>query len=627
MNLLSAENLSKSFSDHFLFKELNIGINEGERIALIGVNGSGKSTLLKILAGLEQPETGSVSVRKGIRVGFLGQNPIFEEEKTVFNNVFSSDNATIRIIKDYELHLEADPTKPGYDDRLHDLMEKMNEAGAWNYEQQIQEIISRLGITEYIHREVKLLSGGQRKRVAMAKVLIEEPELLILDEPTNHLDLETIEWLEELIRNRFKTLFLVTHDRYFLDRVTDTIIELEQGQIMRFKGNYGYYLEKKSELVENKNIEVEKSRNRMRKELDWIRRQPKARGTKAKYRVEAFDELKEKASQKTVDTKLELQLKTTRQGGKIMEIKRLWKSYGDLQLIKDFSYTFKRGDKIGIIGKNGTGKSTFLNLLTGKLQPDKGDLSVGETTQFGYYTQEEFFEKEDKRLIEVVKEIADVIEMADGSKISASVFLTKFMFPPADQYKFISKLSGGEKRRLQLLKILIKNPNFLILDEPTNDLDIGTLNVLEEFLEGFPGTLIIVSHDRYFMDKLVDHLFVFEGDAQIRDFPGNYTDYRLSLEDKATAQVSTALTPPKEVEKPQVAAPKANKMSFKEQREYEQLEKEIAEMESAKETLTQKLNGGSGNHEELIAWSKEIGELTEKIDLATLRWLELAEKM
>ena len=626
MNLLSAENLSKSYSDHFLFKELNIGINEGERIALIGINGSGKSTLLKILAGLEQPESGSVSVRKGIRVGFLGQNPIFEEEKTVFNNVFSSDNATIRIIKDYELHLEVDPTKPGYDDRLHDLMEKMNEAGAWNYEQQIQEIISRLGITEYIHREVKLLSGGQRKRVAMAKVLIEEPELLILDEPTNHLDLETIEWLEELIRNRFRTLFLVTHDRYFLDRVTDSIIELEQGQIMRFKGNYGYYLEKKSELVENKNIEVEKSRNRMRKELDWIRRQPKARGTKAKYRVEAFDDLKEKASQKTVDTKLELQLKTTRQGGKIMEIKRLWKSYGELELIKDFSYTFKRGDKIGIIGKNGTGKSTFLNLLTGKLQPDKGDLSVGETTQFGDYTQEEFFEKEDKRLIEVVKEIADVIEMADGSKISASVFLTKFMFPPADQYKFISKLSGGEKRRLQLLKILVKNPNFLILDEPTNDLDIGTLNVLEEFLEGFPGTLIIVSHDRYFMDKLVDHLFVFEGNAQIRDFPGNYTDYRLSLEEKATAPVSTIPSPVKEAEKPQPSAPKANKMSFKEQREYEQLENKIAEMESAKEMLTQKLNGGSGNHEELIAWSKEIGELTEKIDLATLRWLELAEK-
>jgi ATP-binding cassette subfamily F protein uup len=307
MNLLSAENLSKSYSDRFLFKDLNIGINEGERIALIGINGSGKSTLLKILAGLEQPESGKVSVRKGIRVGFLGQNPIFEEEKTVFDNVFSSDNATIRIIKEYEQHLEADPSSPGYDIRLHDLMEKINEAGAWNYEQQIQEIISRLGISEYIHREVKLLSGGQRKRVAMAKVLIEEPELLILDEPTNHLDLETIEWLEELIRNRFRTLFLVTHDRYFLDRVTDTIIELEQGQILRFKGNYGYYLEKKSELQENKNIEVEKSRNRMRKELEWIRRQPKARGTKAKYRVEAFDDLKEKASQKTVDTQLELQ--------------------------------------------------------------------------------------------------------------------------------------------------------------------------------------------------------------------------------------------------------------------------------------------------------------------------------
>jgi len=627
MNLLSAENLSKSYSDRFLFKDLNIGINEGERIALIGINGSGKSTLLKILAGLEQPESGKVSVRKGIRVGFLGQNPIFEEEKTVFDNVFSSDNATIRIIKEYEQHLEADPSSPGYDVRLHDLMEKINEAGAWNYEQQIQEIISRLGISEYIHKEVKLLSGGQRKRVAMAKVLIEEPELLILDEPTNHLDLETIEWLEELIRNRFRTLFLVTHDRYFLDRVTDTIIELEQGQILRFKGNYGYYLEKKSELQENKNIEVEKSRNRMRKELEWIRRQPKARGTKAKYRVEAFDDLKEKASQKTVDTQLELQLKTTRQGGKILEIKKLWKSYGELPLIKDFSYTFKRGDKIGIIGKNGTGKSTFLNILTGKLQPDKGDLSLGETTQFGYYTQEEFVEKEDKRLIEVVKEIADVIEMADGSKISASVFLTKFMFPPADQYKFISKLSGGEKRRLQLLKVLVKNPNFLILDEPTNDLDIGTLNVLEEFLEGFPGTLIIVSHDRYFMDKLVDHLFVFEGDAQIRDFPGNYTDYRNSLEEKATAPVSTVATPVKEAEKPQPPVSKTNKMSFKEQREYDQLEKDIALYELEKEGLTAKLNSNSGNHEELIAWSKEIGVLTEKIDVATLRWLELAEKI
>jgi ABC transport system ATP-binding/permease protein len=526
MNFISAEKISKSYGEKVLFKDLNTGVLEGERIGLIGINGTGKSSLLKIFAGIDVPDGGTISVRKDLKIGFLGQNPVFEEEKTVFDNVFYSNNSILTLIKSYEAHLNADSSSKGYDDKLHDLMEQMTARNAWDYEQQTNEIISRLGIDAYIDRPVKQLSGGQRKRVAMAKVLIDEPELLILDEPTNHLDLETIEWLENLILGRFKTIVLVTHDRYFLDKIVNHIFELDRGELYKYKGDYSYFLEKKAQREEIQNAEIDKAKNLMRKEQDWIRRQPKARGTKAKYRVDAFEDLKVKATQQKADEKLELQLKTSRQGGKIMEVKNLCKSFSGLTLIDKFSYVFKKGDKIGIVGKNGAGKSTFLNLLTGALSPDAGTVDPGLTTVFGFYKQEDDSIDESLRVIEVVKEIAEYVELADGQKISASQFLKMFMFPPEVQYTHVGKLSGGEKKRLSLLKVLIKNPNFLILDEPTNDLDIGTLDVLEDFLYQFGGTLIIVSHDRYFMDRLVDHLFVFEGKGIISDFPGNYTEYR-----------------------------------------------------------------------------------------------------
>lgn len=627
MNFVSAENLSKSYSEKWLFKNLNIGVNEGDRVALIGINGSGKSSLLKILGGLENPSDGIVSVRKGLKVGFLGQNPVFDEAKTVFDNVFYSGNTLLSLIKDYEKQLEADSSAPGYDQKLHELVEKMNAADAWTYEQQIKEIISKLGIGEYIERPVSVLSGGQRKRVAMAKVLIDNPDLLILDEPTNHLDLETIEWLEALIKSRFSTLLLVTHDRYFLDNVSNQIWELDNGSLYKYKGDYGYYLEKKAAREEILDAEIDKARNLMRKELEWIRRQPKARGTKAKYRVDAFEETKAKATQQRPDQKLELQMKMTRQGGKILELKRVSKAYDELKLINDFTYTFKKGDKVGIVGKNGTGKSTLLNIFTGNIQPDKGDRDAGETTFFGHYKQEDASLPPEKRIIEVVKDIAEYIELANGQKISASQFLKMFMFPPEQQYTPVGKLSGGERKRLQLLMVLIKNPNFLILDEPTNDLDIGTLNVLEEFLNEYAGSLVIVSHDRYFMDRLVDHLFIFDGKGNIIDFPGNYTDYRESLAENK--EQSVPVEQKQEVEKKQENAntnsANKRKLSYKERTEYESLEKDIQKLEQEKNKLVEEMNSGNLAHEILMEHSVKIQQLTETIDEKSLRWLELSE--
>ncbi|MFN0049208.1 MAG: ABC-F family ATP-binding cassette domain-containing protein [Cytophagales bacterium] len=637
MNYISAEGLSKSYSEKWLFRNLHIGVNQGERVALIGINGSGKSTLLKILGGLDNPDEGKVSVRKGLKVGVLGQNPVFDEAKTVYDNVFYSGNSLLSLIKDYEKLLLEDPSKPGYDNRLHTIIDKMNEEDAWTYEQQIKEIISRLGIQEYIERPVSVLSGGQRKRVAMAKVLIEEPDLLILDEPTNHLDLETIEWLEALIKSRFQTLLLVTHDRYFLDSVANQIWELDRGELFKYKGNYSYFLEKKAEREEILGAEIDKAKNLMRKELDWIRRQPKARGTKAKYRVDAFEETKAKATQQKADPKLELQMKMARQGGKIMELKKLGKSYGDLNLINDFTYVFKKGDKIGIIGKNGTGKSTFLNILTGAIEPDKGVRDCGDTTVFGYYKQEDATLPNDKRIIEVVKDIAEYVELANGQKITATQFLNMFMFPPEHQYTFVSKLSGGEKKRLQLLLVLIKNPNFLILDEPTNDLDIGTLNVLEDFLLEFGGTLVIVSHDRYFMDRLVDHLFIFDGDGLIKDFPGNYTDFREAKADTSLWMAENERQSNEE-EKQTVNLNKGGsnqttsnatagkrKLSFKEKTEYETLEKEIAKMEAEKVALSEEMNAGNLDHKKLSEHAQKIQKLSDLVDEKSAKWLELSE--
>jgi ATP-binding cassette subfamily F protein uup len=625
MNYISAENISKAFSERWLFKNISIGISKGEKVALVGANGSGKTTLLNVLAGVFPPDEGRVSMRKEITVGYLSQNPVFEEESSVLDNLFSSQNPALQAIKEYELCL----TQPEETEALQKAMESMDAANAWDYETKVKQILGKLGIHN-LDRPVKLLSGGQRKRVAMAQVLIREPDLLIMDEPTNHLDLDTIEWLENHLANAQQTLLLVTHDRYFLDRVANDIIEIDRGQIFRYRGNYSYFLEKKAEREANEQSETEKARNLMRKELEWMRRQPKARGTKAKYRIDAFHDLKEKASRQVNDAKLELSVKTTRQGGKIVELEKVSKAFGPQVVVDKFSYVFKKGDRIGIVGKNGVGKTSFLNMLTGNLSPDSGNIDKGDTTAFGYYTQEDFSFRDDQRVIDVVLEIAEVVTLANGQTLTASQFLQHFLFPPATQYGMVAKLSGGEKRRLQLLKILIKNPNFLILDEPTNDLDLVTLSILEDFLEQFPGCLMLVSHDRYFMDRLVEHLFVFEGEGKIRDFAGNYTDYREWLEDEEVRKkeevsakntsVSTKIMAP-------VAVESKRKLSFKEKQEYEKLEEEIDQLENEKKELVKKLNTGTGSHVELTTWAKQIEQIEETLAKKSDRWLELGEFM
>ncbi|MCU0352858.1 MAG: ATP-binding cassette domain-containing protein, partial [Cytophagales bacterium] len=539
MNYVSAESIGKAFSDRWLFRNISFGVSKGDKVALVGPNGIGKSTLLRILAGTMPPDEGKVSTRREITIGFLSQQPDFEPESSVLDTLFATQHPALAAIKAYE-HALAHADQP---DLLAEAITRMDAAEAWEFETQVRQILGTLGIHD-LDQKVGSMSGGQQKRVAMARVLIERPDLLILDEPTNHLDLEAIEWLEHHLSAQAVTLLLVSHDRYFLDAVSNVIVEIDNGQLYRYQGNYAYFLEKKAEREAMQAAETEKARNLLRKELEWMRRQPKARGTKAKYRIDAFYELKEKASQTKNNAQLELSVKTTRLGNKIVELHDVSKSFGDRPLVRDFTYVFKKQDRIGIVGKNGVGKTTFLNLLTGQLMPDSGTVDRGDTTQFGYYTQQELIYKPNQRVIELVQEIAEVVTLANGQTLTASQFLNLFLFPPAKQWDLVEKLSGGEKRRLQLLRVLIKNPNFLILDEPTNDLDLTTMNVLEDFLENFGGCLLIVSHDRYFMDRLVEHLFVFEGEGRIRDFPGNYTDYRESSPQQAPSQ-----PPPKGEEK------------------------------------------------------------------------------
>jgi ATP-binding cassette subfamily F protein uup len=629
MNYLSAENIAKSFGDQWLFKNINFGISRGDKVALIGTNGTGKTTFLNILTGKIPADEGEVSIRKDIRVGYLDQSPAFDESLSVLDVIFSSNNPVAQVVKRYEHAIETDNH-----DELAEVMEDMDKFNAWDFEYRTKEILGRLGI----HNTENLfgtLSGGQRKRVAMAKVLLEDPDLLILDEPTNHLDLDTVEWLENYLNTSNTTLLVVTHDRYFLDTVCNQMLELDHGSAYPYKGNYSYFLEKKAEREEMEAAGIDKARNLMRKELDWIRRQPKARGTKAKYRVDAFEELKEKASQKKFDTQMELNVRTSRLGSKIIELENVSKGFGERNLIKDFEYTFRKGDRIGIVGQNGMGKSTLLNMITGELMPDKGQIVKGETVQFGYYKQSDLVFNENQRVIDIVKDVAEVVQLGTGETVTVGHLLQAFLFSPSKQYDFISKLSGGEKRRLQLLLILIKQPNFLILDEPTNDLDIASLNVLEEFLLNFPGCLVIVSHDRYFLDRLVQHIFVFEGEGKISDFPGNYTELRefqdeQEAEKKSSGSAANAgksntthvIQPIKEPT-PVAAAPK-RKLSFKEQKEMEQLEADIAKMEQEKELLVAKLNTG-GSHAELAQWSKRIEEITDSQAGKEMRWLELSE--
>jgi len=629
MNYLSAESISKSYGDKPLFNNLNFGINQGQRIALVGINGSGKSTLLQILAGKIPPDTGSVSVRKGITIGFLGQQPIFDENLTVEQTIFATGNPTLEAIQEYE-HCLTDMNTSA--ERMQAIMEKMDELKAWDYEIKIKQILSKLGITNLDSR-ISHLSGGQRKRVAMARVLIDEPDLIIFDEPTNHLDLDTIEWLENLLSASQRTLLMVTHDRYFLDKVATEIAELERGQVYSYKGNYSYFVEKKAERELQQDAEIEKAKNLMRKELDWMRRQPKARGTKSKSRIDAFYDLKDKANSKVTTANLELSVKTTRQGGKIIEVDHITKRFGDKTVIEDFSYVFKKKDRIGIIGQNGAGKTTLLNILTGKLQPDAGEIGAGETTVFGYYTQSELTFRDDQRVIDVVKEIAEVVETGKGETITATQFLQHFQFSPAMQYTFVSKLSGGEKRRLQLLRVLIKNPNFLILDEPTNDLDIITLNILEDFLLNFGGCLLIVSHDRYFMDQLVEHIFVFEGEGKIKNFPGNYTDYREYLAEQEQAEKQTEKQSNKSVpvttpvNPTATEAPTKRKVSFKEKQEYESLESAIQALEEKKAMLLEEMNAQDIDHRKIGENAAALKKIQAELDVKTERWLELSDIM
>ncbi len=635
MNILSADSISKAFSERWLFKNISFGISVGEKVALVGANGSGKTTLMNILSGLIPTDEGVVSTRKGITVGYLPQQPTFDENATIWQAIFTAENEAVAAIKDYENALKHNDEKA-----LHRAIESMERLNAWDYEAKIKQVLGRLGIPDE-ETPVKVLSGGQKKRVALAKLLLQDADLLILDEPTNHLDIEAIEWLEGWLNTQKQSILLVTHDRYFLDSITNVILELEDGQIFKYNGNYSYFLEKKAERIEQMTTEVSKAKNLMKKELDWIRRQPKARGTKAKYRVEAFEDIKDKANTKVgAQAGIEINVGMSRMGKKILEIENLTKKYDDLVLIKDFEYTFKRGDRIGVVGKNGIGKSTFLNLLTGKEQPDSGTISKGDNTMFGYFTQTELVVDENKRVIEVVKDVAEVLQTGTGEVITATQLLNLFNFPPKTQYDIVSKLSGGEKKRLQLLQILIRNPNFLILDEPTNDLDIQTLNILEDFLMSFGGCLLVVSHDRYFMDRLVDHIFIFEGEGKIRDFAGNYSDYRTEkLEEERLEMEKNKVGKSYKQENVKIESPKTNnvstsngketkrKVSFKEQKEYENLALEISKLETEKTGVISKLNGGSGSHTELTQWSARIGELDGMIEEKTFRWLELAELM
>ena len=619
--ILQVENLTKSFGDLVLFENISFGLAEGQRVGLIAKNGSGKSTLLNILSGKEGYDEGKISFRRDLRVGYLEQSPSYPEELTVLEACFHHGNTTVDLIKDYERCMETEG-HPGLDE----LLVRMDHEKAWDYEQKAKQILSQLKIRDF-NQQVKHLSGGQLKRVALANTLITEPDLLILDEPTNHLDLDMTEWLEEYLRRTNLTRLMVTHDRYFLDRVCSEIIEIDNRTIYSYKGNYSYYLEKRQERIDAKTVEVERANNLYRTELEWMRRMPQARGHKARYREEAFYELEKVAKQRFHDANVKLDVKASYIGNKIFEADHLCKAFGDLKILDDFSYIFARYEKMGIVGNNGTGKSTFIKILMGLVKPDSGTLDIGETVRFGYYSQDGLQFNEQMKVIDVVQDIAEVIELGNGRRLTASQFLPHFLFTPETQHSYVYKLSGGERRRLYLCTVLMRNPNFLVLDEPTNDLDIVTLQVLEEYLQGFKGCVIVVSHDRYFMDKVVDHLLVFNGGGDIRDFPGNYTQYREWKEAKARHDKEQQA-----VAKPQAAAKPARtrqdekrRMSFKERREFEQLEKEIAELEAEKKAIEDALCSGTLSVDELTEKSRRLPQLTDLIDEKTMRWLELSE--
>ncbi|MEQ9403244.1 MAG: ABC-F family ATP-binding cassette domain-containing protein [Cyclobacteriaceae bacterium] len=622
MNYLSVEGLTKSYDEKQLFNEITFGLDQGQKAALVGINGCGKSTLLKVIAGIEAPDRGKVSFRKGLTVSILRQHPEFNEGESILQAVFADDKEELNVIRDYEMALWKTENDPSTAPDLTPIIEKMDALNAWEYEHQIKTLLGKLGLHD-LDQKMGDLSGGQKKRVAIAQALVVNPDFLILDEPTNHLDLELIEWLENYLATQNLTLLMVTHDRYFLDRITNEILEIENGNLFRYKGNYSHFLEKKAERQEMEAATVSKAKNLLKTELEWMRRQPKARGTKAKYRVDAFYETKEKATAGVQGQKMEVNLKGERQGKKILEAHHISKSYGGLMLIDDFSYVFKRKERVGIIGPNGIGKSTFLNMLSQKIQPDSGELETGLTTKFGYYTQDETIFDPTKKVLDIVKEVAEYIKLEDGSEVSASQLLNQFMFPPKMQHNFVGKLSGGEKRRLQLLRVLMANPNFLILDEPTNDLDIVTLNVLEDYLNNFAGCLMIVSHDRYFMDRLVDHLFVFKGNGIIKDFPGNYSDYR-ELEGVPVAEIQTQKERKATPQLKKEEASPSKKLSFNEQRELKNLDSEIPKLEAKRIELQESLSNET-EYEKLQSISDEIKKVEAELEVKEMRWLELSE--
>ncbi len=624
--ILQAENLSKRWGEVLLFTNISFTLFEGQKVALIARNGAGKSTLLDLLAQKDSPDSGIITISNDVESGYFEQVPYLNPEHTVLEEIFQSDNEKLKTVKEFELAMAQKNQK-----KITEISAKMDLLNAWDAEVEIKQVLTELKIN-LLDQKVGKLSGGQQKRLALAKVLINNPDLLILDEPTNHLDLEMIEWLENYLGKTRSTLLMVTHDRYFLDRVCNEIIEMEDNQIYRYLGNYSYFLRKRDERMEMQQASVSKAKNLLRTEMEWMRRMPKARSHKAKYRVDSFHELKEKATQKTGDQNLELNVKSSRLGKKIIEINHLSKSYPGIKLIEDFSYKFSRFEKVGIIGKNGTGKTTFLDLITGKTKPDRGIVDIGQTVKFGYYRQEGISFDPKEKVIDAVNKIAEFIYFEDGSQMSSTQLLSHFLFPPEMQYNFIEKLSGGEQRRLYLCTVLMQNPNFLILDEPTNDLDIMTLNVLENYLKSFGGCVIVVSHDRFFMDKIVDHLFVFKGNGEVTDFPGNYTLYRnfeQELKEKEESERKAENNQPKVLEKPQKPAQaesQKKKLSYNEKREMEQLESEIAEMEERKTLLEKLLHSGKLEHEELYQKSEELMQLKSVLDEKEIRWLELSER-
>lgn len=641
MHYVSAEGLTKSYGINPLFKNISFHINEGEKIALIARNGVGKSTLLRILNGEETLDEGKLFIHKDVTVALFEQDPKFDETKTVLENIFHTNNPILNVIREYELASDSDDGE-----KMAELFEKMDDLNAWEFEVKVKQILTKLNV-HHLEQPVKDLSGGQRKRVALAKTLIDigfdhKHTLLMMDEPTNHLDVEMIEWLENYLNQENVTILLVTHDRYFLDAVSDEIWELERENMYVYRGDYENYMEKKAARIESEMASIDKAKNEYRKELEWMRKQPKARTTKSKSRQDNFYDVEARAKQKIEDAQVQLQVKMSRLGGKIIEMKKVYKAYGDLPILKGFDYSFSKGERIGIIGKNGVGKSTFLNMIQQLEAVDNGKINVGDTVVFGNFSQQGLVIKENVRVIEYVKDIAENFPLANGGSLSAAQFLELFLFSPEKQYTYLNSLSGGEKKRLQLLSVLFKNPNFLILDEPTNDLDLPTLAVLERFLEAYQGCVMIVSHDRYFMDRLVDHLFVFEGNGEVRDFPGTYTQYRIWLKENEkkenkwqvleqvkscgkTTEEATSAIPLNTNSKANVATTAKRKPSFKEKREFEELEKNIAALEAEKEKLTLEMSAPNINYDALEKVSNRLIQITSELETSEMRWLELSE--